>query len=124
MVYVTGTAVVSMSGLHIRQGNYDNGGAVFVGSSVLTMSGNLIYSSTATNGGAFYNQGTLYLVNDNQLFGNTATNGGGVYNAAGQSILDDNDFQEFLRLGGHDDKCTSVVGNVAKWTVEILEEIR
>ena len=33
---------------------------------------------------------------------------------------DEDEFQEFLRLGGHDDKCTSVVGNVARWTVEIL----
>jgi C_GCAxxG_C_C family probable redox protein len=32
------------------------------------------------------------------------------------------EFQEFLRLGGHVDKCTSVVGNVARWTVEILTE--
>jgi len=30
------------------------------------------------------------------------------------------EFEEFLRLGGHVDKCTSVVGNVAHWTVEIL----
>ena len=30
------------------------------------------------------------------------------------------EFQEFLRLGGHVDKCTSVVGNVALWTVELL----
>ncbi len=35
---------------------------------------------------------------------------------------DEEEFQEFLLLGGHDDKCTSVVGNVAKWTVEILTE--
>jgi len=35
---------------------------------------------------------------------------------------DEEEFQEFLRLGGHEDKCTSVVGNVAKWTVEILAE--
>jgi C_GCAxxG_C_C family probable redox protein len=33
---------------------------------------------------------------------------------------DDGDFQEFLRLGGHVDKCTSVAGNVARWTSEIL----
>lgn len=33
---------------------------------------------------------------------------------------DEEDFQEFLRLGGHVDKCTAVVGNVASWTVEIL----
>lgn len=33
---------------------------------------------------------------------------------------DKDDFQEFLRLGGHVDKCTDVVGNVACWTVEIL----
>jgi len=30
--------------------------------------------------------------------------------------------QEFLRLGGHVAKCTSVVGNVARWAVEILTE--
>jgi C_GCAxxG_C_C family probable redox protein len=33
---------------------------------------------------------------------------------------DPDEFEEFLRLGGHIDKCTNVVGNVAKWTVEIL----
>jgi|WetSurMetagenome_2_1015567.scaffolds.fasta_scaffold22966_2 C_GCAxxG_C_C family probable redox protein len=33
---------------------------------------------------------------------------------------DDDDFQEFLRLGGHTDKCTSVAGNVASWTTEII----
>lgn len=31
------------------------------------------------------------------------------------------DFQEFLRLGGHVDKCTGVVGNVASWTVEMIQ---
>jgi len=31
------------------------------------------------------------------------------------------EFKEFLDLGGHDDKCTAVVGNVAQWTVEILQ---
>jgi C_GCAxxG_C_C family probable redox protein len=35
---------------------------------------------------------------------------------------DHDDFQEFLRLGGHVDKCTTVVGNVARWTVQILQE--
>lgn len=33
---------------------------------------------------------------------------------------DETEFAEFLRLGGHEDKCTAVVGNVARWTVEIL----
>lgn len=33
---------------------------------------------------------------------------------------DEREFAEFLRLGGHRDKCTRVVGNVARWTVEIL----
>jgi len=33
---------------------------------------------------------------------------------------DEEEFNEFLRLGGHDDKCTRVVGNVARWTVEML----
>ncbi len=92
VVYITGTAVVSMSGLHIRQGNYDNGGGVFVGSGVLTMSGNLIYSNTATSGGGLLNMATLYLM-DNEIYGNDAIDGGGVYNAAGQSVLDDNDLR-------------------------------
>ncbi len=35
---------------------------------------------------------------------------------------DEKEFQEFLRLGGHTDKCTSVVGNVARWTVEIIQD--
>jgi C_GCAxxG_C_C family probable redox protein len=34
---------------------------------------------------------------------------------------DEEEFNEFLRLGSHVDKCTTVVGNVARWTVEILE---
>lgn len=33
---------------------------------------------------------------------------------------DDRDFQEFLRLGGHVDKCTRIAGNVARWTTEII----
>jgi len=32
----------------------------------------------------------------------------------------EDDFAEFESLGGHDDKCTSVCGNAAKWTMEIL----
>jgi len=33
---------------------------------------------------------------------------------------DAKDFQEFLRLGGHVDKCNGVAGNVARWTSEII----
>ena len=33
---------------------------------------------------------------------------------------DGDDFQEFIRLGGHVDKCTRVAGNVACWTTEML----
>jgi C_GCAxxG_C_C family probable redox protein len=33
---------------------------------------------------------------------------------------DEDDFQEFLHLGGHIDKCTRVAGNVASWTTEII----
>ncbi len=35
---------------------------------------------------------------------------------------DDEEFEELLRLGGHEDKCTSVVGNVARWTTDILTD--
>lgn len=35
---------------------------------------------------------------------------------------DSQGFAEFLRLGGHVNKCTAVVGNVARWTVEILAD--
>jgi C_GCAxxG_C_C family probable redox protein len=36
---------------------------------------------------------------------------------------DQAEFAEFLRLGGHVDKCTAVVGNAARWTVEILSAV-
>ena len=32
----------------------------------------------------------------------------------------DEDVEEFRRMGGYSEKCASVVGNVAKWTVEII----
>lgn len=35
---------------------------------------------------------------------------------------DEGEFEEFLRLGGHEDECTSVAGNVARWTMEILTD--
>ena len=34
---------------------------------------------------------------------------------------DSREFLEFLRLGGHVDKCTVVVGNCARWTIEVLQ---
>ena len=36
------------------------------------------------------------------------------------NLLDNNDYAEFDRLGAHVDKCTSVSGNTARWTMEIL----
>jgi C_GCAxxG_C_C family probable redox protein len=35
-------------------------------------------------------------------------------------LLDKNDYIAFEKAGGHIDKCTSVSGNVAKWTAEII----
>jgi C_GCAxxG_C_C family probable redox protein len=34
------------------------------------------------------------------------------------------EFEKFEALGGHDDKCTNVVGNAAVWLVKTIEEIR
>ena len=40
-------------------------------------------------------------------------------------LMDKEDYAEFDRLGGHVDKCTSVSGNVARWTAEIiLDDLR
>jgi C_GCAxxG_C_C family probable redox protein len=36
------------------------------------------------------------------------------------NLLDKNDYVEFEKAGAHVDKCTSVSGNVAKWTAEII----
>ena len=36
------------------------------------------------------------------------------------NFWDEKDKEAFLNAGGHVDKCTSVVGNAAKWTVEII----
>jgi C_GCAxxG_C_C family probable redox protein len=38
------------------------------------------------------------------------------------NMWDAEEYREFERLGGHRDKCTSVSGNVAKWSVELLQE--
>ena len=35
-------------------------------------------------------------------------------------IWDRDDYEEFERQGAHLDKCTSISGNVARWTLEIL----
>jgi len=39
-------------------------------------------------------------------------------------LLDPKDYQEFDRMGGHDDKCTSVSGNAAKWAAEIILDLK
>jgi len=46
------------------------------------------------------------------------------YKIMGKSyrMYDPEDMERFLADGGHDDKCTSVVGKAAVWTAEILEE--
>lgn len=36
------------------------------------------------------------------------------------NMMDRDEYAEFERLGGHVDKCTSVSGNVARWTTEII----
>ncbi len=40
------------------------------------------------------------------------------------NFFDKNDYEEFERLGAHVDKCTSVSGNAARWTAEILLDER
>ena len=43
----------------------------------------------------------------------------------GQSykLYDQREYEQFERAGAHLDKCPSVAGNVAQWTVEILEKL-
>lgn len=38
------------------------------------------------------------------------------------NLLDKDEYAEFEKAGAHVDKCPSVAGNVAKWTVEIILE--
>jgi uncharacterized repeat protein (TIGR01451 family) len=101
VLYITNTVVISVYGLHLRQGNADlgghipGGGAIFVGSGTLSMTNNLVYSSTATNvsggGGALYNQGgTVRIYIENEFYSNQASRGGAFYQAGGSIILDDN----------------------------------
>jgi len=37
------------------------------------------------------------------------------------NLLDPAEFEAFEKAGGHVDKCTSVIGNATKWTVEIID---
>jgi len=39
------------------------------------------------------------------------------------NLWDPSDMQAFEKAGGHSDKCPSVVGNAARWTVDILSEL-
>lgn len=38
------------------------------------------------------------------------------------NLWDPDDYQQFEKAGGHDDKCTNVSGQTARWTAEILLE--
>ncbi len=38
------------------------------------------------------------------------------------NLMNDKDHAEFTALGGHSEKCASVAGNAAKWTIELLAE--
>jgi len=40
------------------------------------------------------------------------------------NLLDPKEYQEFEKMGAHVDKCTSVSGNVARWTVEIILDLQ
>jgi len=40
------------------------------------------------------------------------------------NLMDPKDYAEFERLGAHVDKCPSVSGNVARWTAEIIIDIK
>lgn len=91
VVYITNSAVISISGLQLRQGFANNGGAIFVGSGVLTLTKSFVYSSTATaNGGAIYNAGGTVAVDSNDLRSNQAANGGAFFHVAGVSVLQNN----------------------------------
>jgi C_GCAxxG_C_C family probable redox protein len=36
------------------------------------------------------------------------------------NLLDSKDYQEFEKMGAHNDKCTSISGNAARWAAEII----
>lgn len=39
------------------------------------------------------------------------------------NLMDKDDYTEFEKMGAHVDKCTSISGNVARWTAEIILDI-
>ena len=90
VVYITNSAVISTTGLHLRQGNATDGGAVFMGDGGLIMTQTLVYSNTAINGGALYNASGQVTLDSNDLRDNQATNGGAFYHAGGTSLLQNN----------------------------------
>lgn len=89
VLYITGTARVTMDGLHLRGGSAGNGGAILVGQGILTVTNSLFYGHTATQGGVLYAiSGTTTLGNGTLLFGNQAARGAVVYNAGGLVTVD------------------------------------
>ncbi len=90
LVYITGSAVVSISDLDLRGGFADIGGGVLVQSGTLTLAHNSIYSNTATQGGVMYNNGGRLFAQGNDLRNNNGTSGAVIYHAKGQSWIQNN----------------------------------
>jgi hypothetical protein len=98
VVVVSGSAQVTLTGLHLTGGFADRGGAILAAGGALTVTQSRVYTNVAGQGGALYAAaGATVVLPGNRgafgIFGNQATAGGAVYNAGGTVTLDSNDLR-------------------------------
>lgn len=83
IVYVGGSASVSMQNLTLQNGNDTRGGGVYIDDGTFTMESGTITSNSATDsgGGVYVTEGGEFVMNNGTISGNDAVfEGGGVYN--------------------------------------------
>ncbi len=90
VVYLTGNSVVSMTGLHLVNGQGVNGAGIYVANGVFTLTQSTLAGNVATNnGGALYVAGgTVTLAGQTVITANQALRGGAIFNQDGQLLLD------------------------------------
>jgi len=83
IVYVGGSASVSMQNLTLQNGKDTRGGGVYIDDGTFTMESGTITSNSATDsgGGVYVTEGGEFVMNNGTISGNDAVfEGGGVYN--------------------------------------------
>ena len=112
---VFGNGNLTLNDLELFDGNFGQGGGIFVGSTAqVTINRSFLTSNVASsNGGGIYNRGTL-VINNSALGSNQALNGngGGVYNDGGSVTINDSYLISSQALNGNGGGIYTLNGNL------------